>query len=277
MYCLDDVCMVVVLYEPDIKCINRIKKLSKEIKCILVIDNGSVNLSVMEIFDDCENVSLISNNRNMGIAYALQQGLNYSEKNKFPLMITMDQDSEINIETINRLVGKIEEKSGLVSVGPFMGKQNNEKDIYVTNLITSGNVVHVDTIQKLGGFTEKLFIDCVDIDLSFNIVSNGYKLTKVSGTYIKHKIGEYEFSRLFKIKYLSHKPYRYLFIIRNNIYIYKTYWKKKPKLCAKLFCSCILEILKVLFLERNKKLKMRYAFMGFKQGIGICKWDNNIC
>ena len=276
MHELMEICMLVVFYNGNDEIIHKIVELSHSLSRILIVDNGSTNSRILDKLDECKNVTVICNSVNRGIAAALNQGLDFAQKNGYPLLITMDQDSIIDIDSVEKMAKAIDENIGIISVGPFYDGKIHAEDKYVTNLITSGNVLHVEEIMKIGGFNESLFIDCVDIDLSFNIISNGLKMKKIAGAKMTHKIGEYEYSRLFRLKYLSHNPRRYFYKMRNNVFIYKTYWKRVPKLCLKLMCSCIYELLKLVFIERNKIEKLKYTFVGLLQGLGVTVWDNNV-
>ena len=267
MFELTDVCAVIVFYNGDASVIEKIQYLSSFLGRVYIVDNNSNNGILNDYKPNKENIFFIKNFRNEGISYALNQGLKFTLDSGFKLLLTLDQDSFLKKESIERMVQSINPKSGIVSVGPFYGKEKNSLTQNVSYLITSGNLLYCETINRIGGYNEKLFIDCVDIDLSFNLLSNGYKMQKIANTFMDHKIGEYERSYIFRIKYLGHSPNRYYFIFRNNIYIYKTYTKKLRKKCFKLFLSLLLGLLKIVFIERNKIKKIKYSFKGIKDGI----------
>lgn len=271
MYSIDDVCVVIVFYNGSFDIIDKVINMKKIISKILIVDNHSDKKyeDIFKCLIKVEGVNVIRNKENMGIAYALNQGLEYASKINKKLLLTMDQDSSITGECIKKLVSSIDVDNGIVSVGPFYGEKEvmNTKNQQVTFLITSGNLVDVESIRKIGGYFTKLFIDCVDVDLSFNLVSHGFRLVKVGGTFMEHKIGEYEKSLLLGVKYLSHNPIRYYYKFRNNIIIYKKYAKVEFNLCLKLFCSLIIEFLKLLFIERNKIQKLHYTKLGIIDGL----------
>ena len=270
-----NVCVVIVLYNCDETINNKVRYLQNLVGRVLLVDNGSKSeLNLEGLCND--RVSVIRNSKNEGIAYALNQGLEYAYNQGFELLLTLDQDSYIEKDTIELLAASIDLQSRVISVGPFYDNNIREKSQNVKCLITSGNMLHVNTIKSLGGFVNELFIDCVDIDLSFNIISHGYVLQKIAGTMLEHKIGEYEYSNILKVRYLSHKPIRFFYKYRNNFYIYRKYKKRLPKECLKLFLSLVLETLKVIFVERNKFQKCKYACKGMWQGVGIHEWNNNV-
>ncbi len=271
MYSTDDVCAIIVSFNGGFQIIEHVRRLSEIIKKVLVVDNGSniKNLNYLHSIEQFDGVEVIYNNENKGIAYALNQGIVFAKKNGFKLLLTLDQDSEISEECINKLVKAIDVKNKVVSVGPVYGKVNaKQKEIRdVSFLITSGNLIYVDVVNMIGGYATELFIDCVDIDLSFNLVSHGYRLQKIENACMQHKIGEYENSFIFHIPHLAHNPKRYYYKYRNNIIIYKKYSKKLFFLCLKLFISLCLEFQKIIFIENKKKEKIIYALHGIRDGI----------
>lgn len=276
MFGTKDICVVIVFFNSNNSILDKVFSLKDCVNKILIVDNGSEIefSSVLEQLNHIDNVVVMQNKRNKGIAYALNQGLKFAHKEEIKLLLTMDQDSCIEKDCIERLAQAIDIEENIISVGPFYDGEEHFSNKKVTNLITSGNIVHVDTIIKLGGYEDKLFVDCVDIDLSFNILTRGFFMLKVARTQMQHKIGEPEFSPIFKIVYLSHSPIRYFYKYRNNIHIYKKYFRLLPKICFKLMGCLIFETVKVIFWERNKRLKIKFAYLGIRQGIGVTPWEN---
>ena len=114
-----------------------------------------------------------------------------------------------------------------------------------------------DIIKNIGGYDEELFIDNIDIELSFRLIVNGYKLAQVKNTQIIHKIGEPEKSRIFRIKYYSHSPERFYWMYRNERYLIRKYYHSLKKLCIKSYFASVLMVLKVIFIERYKLAKLK--------------------
>ena len=266
MYNFEDITAVIVYFNGDQKVVSKALDLSY-LGHVLVVNNGS-NVESSKLLEELRNnskVEVIDNIENKGIAYALNQGLDYAISKGSKLLLTLDQDSSISKNCIYKLKNKIDVANKIVSVGPIY-KQNSiiENDKEVSFLITSGNIIDVNTLKTIGGFWNDLFIDCVDIDLSFNLKSKGYKQLMVANAFMTHKIGEYEKSPIFHIKYLGHSNIRYYYKFRNNWLIYKKYWNKLFKDCLKLFVCLVIEFFRVIFIEKNKKEKIKYIFLGLK-------------
>lgn len=264
---VSDICCAVVTYNGDASTIENISGLFSSLETVIVIDNGSKEDFIKRLRNDVEPYStVLFNSDNKGIAAALNQAAEYARRNKKRLLLTMDQDSRITIDTIKALLDHLEVSKGIVSVGP--GYEGNKKNEFVKYLITSGNLVLTEAVFEIGGFSDYLFIDEVDIDFSFALRKRGYRLLKVNNASMSHKIGEYEQSRFLGIKYLSHAPLRFYYIYRNTLWIAKKYFSTFPLDSIKLLLALIVvDTGRLVLIERDKKNKMKYALKGIKDGI----------
>lgn len=261
----EDLCVVIVFYNGDMEVCKNVNLLSHFCKCIVVIDNGSDrNKDVIQEIECIENVKIIQNSNNEGIAYALNQGLDFAIKNEKEIMLTLDQDSKIEDQAIKKLISHLNKDRKVVSVGATYGNQTRTSNRLVTNLITSGNMVYTDVAQSVGGYNASLFIDCVDIDFSFNLLEHGYKLLRCGDANMEHEIGKIKTSRILSVSYNDHSPERYYYKYRNNIYIYRRYFWKFPLLCLKLFVCLIKDTFQLIFFENNKKRKIQMALKGIR-------------
>ena len=67
--------------------------------------------------------------------------------------------------------------------------------------ITSGNLLNLDTWEKLGGFDEKLFINEVDTIFAFLLRKKGYKIFEFYNVKMNHNI----FDKYFKLTIFGKK------------------------------------------------------------------------
>ena len=263
------ICTLIVTYNGTDNVEKQISEYSG-ISSLVVVDNGSNSNFVdsLKQLNSRFHFELILNNENKGLSCALNQGLDYALKIGAKYLLTMDQDSFIDGNTIKKLMDAFEFDKSVVSVGPYYG-ETCDNTTYVNYLITSGNIIDVEVLNKLGGYDNNLFIDNIDIEISFRLLVNGYKMVQVGGTSFNHKIGEMERSRIFKIKYYSHSPERFYWMYRNERYLIRKYKKSLPYLCFKSRVVSILYLLKVLFVERNRFAKIKKARIGWKDGKNI--------
>lgn len=271
---IHDVCCAIVTFNGTSDVIHTILYYETIFDHVVVVDNNSTNGFYELLINSCHKAKIIRNSVNEGIAFALNEGVIYANDMGVDYFLSMDQDSYICFEDILALKKSIDIKNRVVSVGPSYQCHKPKQNEFVDYLITSGNLTYLKAINEINGYNSNLFIDCVDIDFSWSLLDAGYKLLLVANACMKHKIGEYEKSRIFKIKYCSHAPLRFYYIYRNTFYLYRKYKNKKffRKKAFKLRLSLFfVDTLKLLFIERNKKLKIEYAKKGIKDAKN-CKY-----
>jgi rhamnosyltransferase len=269
----DDVIAVVVSYNPDEGFQNNIYHIVHQVSEVLIINNG--NLAKLEdpsIIS--KKVSIINNRENIGLAAALNQGLEYALNKNYKLMLTLDQDTQIGDDAVKFMLDVLNTDKKIVSVGPiYNGKVNfhTRNPLYkkVTYLITSGNLFRIDKAIEVGGFNSALFIDSVDFDFSLALRKAGGILVMATEAYMKHSIGILDEKNflIFKYYHSEHTALRYYYMYRNLIFIYKKYFRVFPLFCLKLSFSSLISLSKFFILDRNKKQKFRYIKKGIKDGL----------
>ena len=267
-YKIEDICCVVVTYNGSYETIETLLNYEKIFDELIVIDNNSSLEFKKLLTDNIKHANLVFNRENEGIAKALNQGFIYAKDRGSRFLLTMDQDSVMTKEIAVELLNAIDEKEKYISVGPSY-KDGNKQDFIDANfLITSGNLVLIDAIEKVSGYPEELFIDEVDIDFSWALLSAGYKLRQLGKVIMQHKIGEYEKSKLFRIQYLSHSPIRFYYIYRNTILVFKKYYKKYKRKCIKMVLALLfVDTWQLLLLENHKIEKLTMAIKGVNDGM----------
>lgn len=259
----NNICAVVVTYNPDKILLDNVSSLINQVGGCLVIDNCSTKQKSLDLLEDViahfPTVEYKKMKKNYGIARALNVGLQYCVKEKYGIIITIDQDTVLEKDAVGKLLYAMV-KYGASSVGiNWDGRSRRDKK--VTYLITSGNMIKVDALLDIGGYDDNLFIDSVDFDISLRLVDAGYKLVKVYNALAIHKIGEYAGERkLFglRFQYRTHTAERFYYMYKNHRYVIKKYWKKHILFCIKKEIMSYMEILRVILFDdyRTEKIKM---------------------
>lgn len=271
---LEKVCAVIVTYNCTEFILDNIDSLKNQVDHIVVVDNASNKVSRKILADmpsDC-SITIINNEHNMGLGYALNQGLEFAKLNNFKFILTMDQDSVLCENAVFNMIAVLNRDSTVGSVGPnyeFDKSMCDESHYYkVQYLITSGNLSYVDSIILAGGFNADLFIDSIDFDFSLALQDKGQQLAKVQNAYMRHKIGENEQAKfIFKtFTILSHSPVRYYYMYRNHVYIMKKYFLKNPTFCIKKQIFATIDLLQVIFVQNQSKEKISMILKGVKDG-----------
>lgn len=267
----------IVTFDPDAGRLKQnIDTISGQVDAVLIIDNGSANLSEFEAFN-VPNLIIIKNESNKGIAYALNQMMEWAYKNNYSWVITLDQDSVCPPNYID--AAKPYMKRNIGQIAPVLYESNSKKYCYmddkpngkhvqyVHKSITSASITSVEAWKKLGGFDNDLFIDYVDFDYSLRLRMNGYKILRLNnvaldqqlGTSIIHKVGP------LSIRVSNHSAFRKYYICRNiTIFIRKYKLRSRPH--RELLRLCKVFLFLILF-EDKKKEKLRSCLKGIKDGI----------
>ncbi len=253
-----DICAVVVSYNPTMILLKNIEALKHQVANVIVIDNGSSDTEFLDAVENDYDIKVIKLNKNTGIAYALNIGLEQCGKGGYKLILTMDQDTILALSSVEALL-KAMSQNGVVSVGINWDCKVKKNEL-VKYLITSGNLVSVDAANSIGGYNNKLFIDSVDFDFSLRLIDAGYKLMKVAEAKAEHNLGEEQGNT----GYITHSVDRYYYIFRNHFYLCNKFWKQHPFFVAKKSIALVMDLISILSHDEEKYLKLRQLRNGWK-------------
>jgi len=109
------------------------------------------------------------------ISHALNYAWKYAEINGYDYLLTMDQDSVWDdFKTYRKKVMSYIDKSDRV-LGPNAYYSSINKLVECDHIITSGMLLKIDTINKIGGWNETFSIDCVDDEFCLRAKRKGIK------------------------------------------------------------------------------------------------------
>lgn len=244
----DRVTAVTIAYHPDTAVLERqFAALGKQVHCILV-DNGSDNVEELgTLASRHEQVELVALGENTGIAHAQNVGIREARRRQggTSFILFLDQDSVPGEGMVSKLLEKFHEirvrDPAVGAVGPCLidvrdGRQlgfhvmsgmrwrtilpgRGEDFVRVTNLNSSGTLVSVDTLDRVGGPDDSLFIDHVDTEWSFRLLSRGYTLYGTTAATMDHSMGD-SLARYWLFGWRSmpyRSPLRHYYLVRNSI------------------------------------------------------------
>ncbi len=218
----------IVLFNPEVKRLHEnVDAIYTQVEEIVFIENGSSDTDYLNDFLG-ERITLIKNKKNEGIAFALNQICQYCEENHFDYVLTLDQDSVVSPDIIKNYKKFIGDDVGILcpKVIDRNFKRIDEKEEFeikeIDWCITSASFTNVAAWSKVGGFDSSMFIDWVDWDFCIALKNNGYKILQTTNARILHELGEN--SRIKRVGgreifLLNRTPFRYYYVIRNQIYI----------------------------------------------------------
>jgi rhamnosyltransferase len=283
---------IVISYNPDKGFLNRCQLHLAQFDELVIVDNASQaeGRAHVEQASILPRTTVIWNQMNLGIAAALNQGIDFARRAGFNWVGTFDQDSSIGQDFLSGLmkvalsaesVGRvglvapyyIDETTGFVTRLAHKYQKNSEGIEFgiAVPTITSGNLVPIQTFSIVGNFDESLFIDCVDYDFCFRCAARGLLVVEAKNVSLNHNGGSITLhkikARKRPILASNHSAFRRYFIARNRMIIYHKYFFKHPRWCLhdmKVFC---MEIIKIIFFEDDKLKKLVNSLRGLMHGL----------
>jgi len=279
----DTICCLIITYNPDENLLELINIIVNQVNKIIIVDNNSSSEGFKDLlnFAKVNDVILIENKENLGIAKALNQGILCARKMNYNWILMFDQDSKPfsnTVEIISNVYSLYPEKQKIGAIGVNFLKSNSESYFKIAGnqlyserdyLITSGCLLSIKTFIEVGGFREDFFIDNVDLEYSLRLRKNG-KICLITKKYgMIHKAGTPKIVKIIGLTLISsnHNSIRRYYKARNHIILSKEYWFKYPYFIAKANCFFILSLIQILLIDDNKKVKITASIKGIKDGI----------
>ena len=276
------ICAVVVTYEPDSFFESRVRVLCEQVSQVVVVDN-SIKKNNADFFSDKninEYVSIIRNRKNLGLGFALNQGVNFARSLGFTYVILFDQDSEVYENTISmmcKISMSIEDQSVGMLGAAYKSMPDSKSSVisYVKKkgIITSGSLVPISLFENVGEFRSDYFIDCIDSEFCLRLRKNGYSIYQTSTNLLKHAVGDPINHKIFGLRFLStrHSADRRYYIARNHLVMLREYRTMLSKIPLFWFIKTIRRSMYYAFIvicfEREKILKLKAITTGIKDGL----------
>ena len=269
--------VVITYYPREDELIQNIKQFINHVDALIIWENTPLlereNYHV--VLPEFKNkIIYLGTKKNEGIAYPLNRSIEWSIKNKFTHILTMDQDS--CWDNFGYYKFKISEYSNISDIGIFAPViyEKNKRVVgdlsYVKDAITSGAVYKLKMLEEIGLFREDFFIDAVDLEYCYWAARNSYKTAVLGGAYLKQKYGKSTEHKFLNKTYrpLNYSAFRIFHIVRNHIFL----WKEFPELSGfeknRIIQVYILKRMKeIVLFEKNKIKKLFSVFKGFLFGL----------
>ena len=263
----------IVLYNPNIKELKKIVfKLCNNLSKVYLINNNSNNTEAINKNFNNSNIIIINNKENYGIAKGLNQILDLSLQNNDEFVLTLDQDSCLEVTDIEKMLEYSTNDCSLIVPNindinkPKIKKYNSEFD-YIKRAITSGTLMRVSDIKENGYFDEKMFIDYVDFDYCKRVISNNKKILRVNNINLNHAVGKRIKRKFlfFTVYPTNHNAQRIYYYSRNIRYYLKKHKKNlslKEKLIEKKYLYW--KLVSIILYEKDKKNKIKAFYKGKK-------------
>ncbi len=204
------------------------------------------------------------------ISHALNYAWQYAQKNGYDHILTMDQDSCFGNfpHYLKQTICNENAPEGIYT--PPIREMNivAAKDFEeIQRPITSGMLIPVKLINRIGGWNEEFKIDSVDDEFCLHAHSLGIKIFIVKDIVMQHRLGEPVMRTLWghKIILRNYPPSRLYGIYKNNILLIRKY--PQFTYIREDFKGWLKNIVWILLFESNKTGKFISILRGCFAGL----------
>jgi rhamnosyltransferase len=277
------VAAVIVTFHPDPDFKDVFAALLDQVSAIVVVDNGSCPGELPAGDDPTlrDRVEVITNGENRGLATALNQGLRRARERGFSWALTLDQDSSPLPNLVAAAARAFEShphRERLAAIGATAVDAEDPGDAatrapisasaraYRTMpaVITSGTLHSIPAWERLGGFREDFFIDCVDTEFCLRARARGLEVIQATEPALAHRIGAPSRKWVLGRWMLptNHSPLRRYYVTRNRISFWKTYARTDGRFVLQDMRQCLREWIGIAFAESDRAAKLRAILAG---------------
>ena len=169
-----DVCAVVVTYGPDGGFPARLNEISPQVGMVVIVDNGSGDAERNMLLEAAAEpkVDVVFNDENLGLAQALNIGIQRAAALQYSWVLLLDQDSRVDRDMVSRLSGiqaSFPDPARLAVIGSNYGdigertsgatapdpESPGESWDDVEQVITSGSLLSLPAHLAIGPFQEE--------------------------------------------------------------------------------------------------------------------------
>lgn len=283
-----NLCAIVITYYPTPSQIDNLFALLSLFDHLIVVDNtpDDENVVALNQFTGHNQVQVIFNRANLGIAAALNIGVQLATKQGYQWVVTLDQDSKPERKLTDFFRAVLQSKLLLQKIGVvganYINTNNGRLGVAVANaeqeimqvrsVITSGSLLNLQCYEEIEGFEENLFIDMVDTEYCFRARKHGYTIWVSTLPLMEHAVGHAQSIIVFgkKIMITTHPPIRNYYIFRNTIFTVREYLWFDFLGCMDLLMIYLPKVLiRSVLLGEKKTENLRMILKGIRDGASI--------
>jgi rhamnosyltransferase len=273
-----------VTFNPESDVRQNAKAITSSCEKLIIIDNGSNSeaLQYLKPLEQGEKITIIYNEKNMGLGYALNQGIQYildsEELKQVEWIATFDQDSKVQDDYFSKMLtayNKFINKDAVAILAPNWVEQKLTADEQAQSVvdaalkeqktvITSGSLVKRQVFSEIGLFEEDYFIDFLDHEFCLRARSKGYKIFMVPDVSMVHNLGNTVQHKLLgsTVMATNHNYIRRYYITRNRIYTYKKFFRTEKDWIKEDFTATAKEFIIIFLFEKDRLKKLRSMITG---------------
>jgi rhamnosyltransferase len=269
------VCAVFVTYKPRAEFIDNIVNVASQVDHVVVVDNGSSRETEHPLLElgMRPGCTVIPSVENLGIARALNLGVKYALESGYDWVCTFDQDSQVSDGFVSKMLDTYQQSpcpQKVAIIAPsyvdresgvrMQLKRSGHGEILTA--MTSGSVVPLTAIRKLGFFDESLYMDAVDTEFCLRARRKGMSILQ-SPAILWHSLGSTSYYRLFGLRFgvTHHAASRRYYMTRNRLRLLMRYASDWPWIWRESR-TMLLDVAKIAFAEDDKRRKFQAMAAG---------------
>lgn len=271
---------VVVLFNPDGDLLSRLGRVQNQVTRLFVISNDDRAPGRLVGLDP-DRLEVVQNGRNLGLAAALNIGLERARRQGFAWCLLLDQDTVIDPDLLSGLAEVYsaypeQEKVGVLA--PNYRSLGGTRVAYRTDVswqtlptvVTSGSLIPLGALERTGGLREVFFIEGIDIEFCLRVRAGGLHVVASGRPLMTHGAGAAEERRLFGRTVLvgNHPPWRCYLQYRNLTWILLRYGCGELRWTGSTVVAMFKRIVLVCLFERERGAKLWAMTRGTFRGIG---------
>jgi rhamnosyltransferase len=283
----NDVCGIVITYHPGAAFPARLRSVLSQLDTLVIVDNGSADADVRLLHDAAaqSGINLILNLENLGIARALNIGIERAAALGYRWVLLLDQDSQVHEDLLATLLAVHEafsDKQRLAVIGsgyrdlrreladPRSGSTTDTLWDEVESVITSGSLLSLAAYSAIGPFREEFFIDHVDLEFCFRARARGYRIVNSRRLLMSHTAGaptRHKWLWMTKMT-TNHSADRCYYLARNDTVMLREYGNYKWGLWSiKSFFRRFRTVKRIVLYEDSKGSKILAVVHGWWDGV----------
>jgi rhamnosyltransferase len=272
---------VVVTYEPAPEILENLNALRPQVDALIIVDNGSSLQSrqVLRAACDTMEIQLIENGSNLGIATALNRGVEHAMEAGAEWLFLFDQDSHATPGFVEAMIQAYLGSRWCERLKILIPQYRDAKSGTVLPSLrapegiaiawTSGSLLRAETIREFGLFRDELFIDEVDHEYSLRLRKAGMVVDEAPAAALLHALGSPSDHVLFGWRFRStnYSPARRYYQERNKIWMARHYGRSFPKFVLSRFRLTLSDAWKIVAFEDDRWRKLTYGLRGMFDGL----------
>jgi rhamnosyltransferase len=283
---------VIVTFQPDLRALDdELTALRPQVGILIVVDNGSRNLSALQQLLMRYEAHLEPLQGNTGIAHAQNVGISMAKRLGASDVLLMDQDSVPAADMVVNLYAVMQGLNAqgcrVAAVGPrYIDERYEEMPCFnrvrgirmerygcdgvpqvieADYLIASGSLISLEVLDHVGGMADNLFIDYIDIEWGLRAKAAGFISYGVCAARLDHSLGENPI-RFWGRNISVHSPIRNYYFVRNALLIYRKPYVRWNWIIADL-ANVLKLLLKSCVVGPQRWRRLRYMMVGSGHGL----------